>query len=313
MTLFALGLEALAVVAALAGGHLAAALAAHLGATAAAVFGLAGARRDERFFTGALVLALPMAGLAGLVVIRVWMRLAPTATGSPEHASVETLPAPERPPESLDAMFAWIQGELAVQPLGDAIRSTNPASQHWAVSLLERRGDAAAVALLREGLHASSQQTQILASSALRRIEERLLHDVERARDAAGAAPSATGRAAVGHACRVFAGSGFAEAAVRARWLDDAAAAYTSALALDGTHRSVTLGLARVWLDQDRPVEAEAMARRAEAQEASPDTDLLVAEALFAQGRWSDLVTTCRAAAGAGREQALIAWWAGAS
>jgi len=287
------------------------AAAAHVVATLAAVVGLGGRRRDERFFVGALVLALPVAGLAGLAVIRVWSRMMPAQTEAPEHAGLDTLPVPERPQESLDAVFSWIQAELAVQPLGDAIRGADPESQRWAVGLLERRGDAAAVALLREALYAPSRQTQSLASAALRRVEERLAGDVERARHTAAEAPAASAWTALGHACRAFAGSGLVEAAVRVRSLEESAVAYTAALALEAAHRPAILGLARTRLDQDRATEAEGLARAAGVVVPSAETDLVIAEALFAQGRWSDVVTTCRAATDAGRDHDLVAWWAG--
>jgi len=311
MTALALVLDAFAVVAAVTGRHFAAALAAHAIATAAAVAGLA-RRRDERFFVGALVLALPVAGVAGLASIRLWTRLMPAPTEAPEHAGLDTLPVPDRPQESLDAVFGWIQAELAVQPLGDAIRGADPESQRWAVGLLERRGDAAAVALLREALQASTRQTQMLASAALGRIEERLVRDVDRARGRAGEEPSAAAWTALGDACRAFAGSGLVERAVRARALDDAATAYTVARGLNASYRPAAVGLARTRLEQERPAEAEAIARGAAAAPPSVETDLILAEALYAQGRWRELLATCRAAAGAGRQHDVIAWWASA-
>jgi hypothetical protein len=312
VTALALVLEAFAAVAAVGGGHLLAAGAAHVIATVAAVAGLGGRRRDERFFVAALVLALPVAGLAGLAAIRLSSRVMPVATDASEHASLETLPVPDRPQESLDAMFGWIQAELAVQPLGDAIRGADPESQRWAVGLLERRGDAAAVALLREALQAASRQTQVLASAALRRIEERLVRDVERARHGVAETPTPAAWTTLGEACRAFAGSGLVEAAVRTRALDEAAGAYGGARALDPAHRPALVGLARTRLEQDRPAEAETLARHAEATAASAETDLMLAEALFAQGRWTDVVATCRVAADAGRAHDLVAWWAGA-
>jgi hypothetical protein len=310
VTLVALALEAFALVSALAGGSLAAAAAAHALAALAAAIGLGGSRRDERFFIGALALALPVGGLAGLVAIRVWNWLVPADDTSPVHASLETLPTPERPREPIDAVFGWIQAELAVQPLGDVIRGGDPESQRWAIGLLERRGDAAAIALLREALQAPARQTQSFASNAIRRVEERLMRDVERARHTAQANPSPTAWTALGHACRVFAGSGLADDALRVRWLGDAAAAYTGALATVPADRSAALGLARVRLEQERAAEAEAIARGAAAKGASRETDLILAEALFAQGRWSELVAACRAATAAGREQELVTWWA---
>jgi hypothetical protein len=310
MTALALLLEAVAVFAALAGRPLAIATAAHLVATAAAVVSLGGRRRDERFFVGALVLALPVAGLAGLAAIRVWSRFVPAPVQASEHAGLDTLPVPEQPRESLDEVFGWIQAELAVQPLADAIRSADPDSQRWAINLLERRGDPAAVALLREALHAPSRQTQILASSSLRRIEERLVHDIERARDAAAPSASPAAWTARGDAERAFAESGLVEAAGRARLLDDAAASYTEALTVGPGHATAIVGLARTRLAQDRAAEAETLARRAAAVEPAADVDLLLAESLFAQGRWADVVATCRAAADAGREHALVTWWA---
>jgi len=86
---------------------------------------------------------------------------------------------------------------------------------------------------------------------------------------------------------------------------------WLAALGLDAGDRSATLGLARTRLEQDRAAEAETLARRAAAVVPSAETDLLIAEALFAQGRVADVVATCRAAADAGREDDLVAWWAG--
>jgi tetratricopeptide (TPR) repeat protein len=310
MIVWALLVEAAALFAAVAGRPLALVAAAHLVATAAAVVGLGGRRRDERFFVGALVLSLPVAGLAGLAVIRVWSRFVPAPVQATEHASLDTLPVPEQPRESLDEMFGWIQAELAVQPLADAIRSANPDSQRWAVNLLERRGDAAAVALLREALRATSRQTQILASSSLRRIEERLVHDIERAREGAATSPAPATWTARGDAERTLADSALVEAAGRARLLEDAATSYTAALTLAPGDAGAILGLARTRLAQDRAAEAETLVRRAAALEPAAATDLLLAEALFAQGRWADVVATCRAAADAGREHELVTWWA---
>jgi hypothetical protein len=100
------------------------------------------------------------------------------------------------------------------------------------------------------------------------------------------------------------------EATLRAPRLEETAGAYLAALALHPGHCPAILGLARTRLDQDRPAEAEALARRAEAGAPAAETDLILAEALFAQGRWADLVATCRTAADAGREHDLVAWWA---
>jgi len=310
MIVLALVLELLAMPAAVLREQLAAALAAHGLAALAAALGLGGRRRDERFFVGALVLTVPLAGLVGLALVRLWIRMMPPPEDAPEHASLDTLPIPERPRESLDAVFGWIQAELAVQPLGDAIRGSDPESQRWAVGLLERRGDPAAVALLREALAAPSRQTQILASGALRRLEERFVRSATHAKATALDDPTPATWTSAGDAYLAYAMCGLVDAAAQGRWLEDAASAYHDALALDGAHRAAMLGIARVRIAQDRPADAEAAARAAQTLEASAATDLLIAEALFAQGRWATLIEECRSAVAAGREHDLVAWWA---
>src|SRR5678815_4898007 len=99
------------------------------------------------------------------------------------HSEMAGLPGPAQTPEPVDRVFEWLQTQVSVQPVADLIRAADPRIQRWGVGLLARRGDGPAVDLLREALQAPDRDTQIAASGALQRIEERLAHDITRAQE----------------------------------------------------------------------------------------------------------------------------------
>src|SRR3984893_18782598 len=83
-------------------------------------------------------------------------------------------PARGRPPEPVDRVFEWLQAQVSVQPVADLIRAADPRTQRWGIGLLAKRGDGPAVEVLREALQSPDRDTQIAASGALQRVEERL-------------------------------------------------------------------------------------------------------------------------------------------
>jgi hypothetical protein len=293
--------EAVALALAAAGGW-AGAASAHAVAAGLAARGLAGERRDERLLVAALVLGLPALGLLGLAAIRLWQRRAPpSGLYAGVHSEMAELPGPAQTPEPVDRVFEWLQTQVSVQPVADLIRAADPRIQRWGVGLLARRGDGPAVDLLREALQAPDRDTQIAASGALQRIEERLAHDITRAQERRRLEPDAPECAmAMGDACLAYQASGLLDAAMARHWLGEAETAYRAARAL-----------ARVLLELDRVEEAEALALEARAAAPSTDADLLVSEILFRRGRWPELAELSREAVEAGRADELLRWWAG--
>jgi len=306
-------LEGLALVAAVWGAWLLA-LALHLGAAVAAGPGLGGTRLDARFYAASVVAALPGLGLVGLVGVKLMTRARPPGElFASVHEALANLPEPERPRDSLDRVLDWLQQQVSVQPLADVINGGDPKLQRWAVELLERRGDEHAVELLRAALGAQSHEVQVLASAALERLEGRLTDAVGRARErAARDAGSAAAHEALGRACAAYAASGMAEPVVARRWYLEAEGALRRAIELDARAApGLQPALGRAVLGQGRHAEAEALARAASDMTPSRELDVLLAEALYAQGRWRDLAAASEASAAAGRADGRLAWWAG--
>jgi hypothetical protein len=290
-----------------------AALAAHAIAAGLAGGGLGGGRRDGRFLVVSVVLALPALGLVGLGAIRLWLRLAgPSRLYTDIHSEMLELPGPSQAPEPVDRVFDWLQTQVSVRPLADLIRAGDPRTQRWAIELLAKRGDGPAVDLLREALQAEDRDTQIAASSALQRVEERLALQISHAQERLREEPdSPGGLLALGDACRTYQASGLLDPVMGRHWLTEAEAAYRRALGLRPGWRVPMLALARVLLALGRAHEAEAVAMEARTAAPSEDTDLLLSEILFTQRRWRDLQALCRDAVSARRGDDLLHWWAG--
>jgi hypothetical protein len=246
--------------------------------------------------------------------VKLWARARPPGElFASVHEELANLPEPERPRDSLDRVLDWLQQQVSVQPLADVINGGDPKLQRWAVELLERRGDEHAVELLRGALGAQSHEVQVLASAALERLEGRLTDAVGRARERASReAGSAAAHEALGRACAAYAASGLAEPVVARRWHLEAEGALRRAIELDASAApGLQLALGRAVLGQGRHAEAEALARAATDATPSRELDLLLAEALYAQGRWRDLTAASETSAAAGRADGRLAWWAG--
>jgi tetratricopeptide (TPR) repeat protein len=286
---------------------------AHAAAAALAARGVAGERRDERLLVIALVLGLPGLGLPGVAAIRLWQRRAPpSGLYAGVHSGMAGLPGPAQAPEPVDRVFEWLQTQVSVQPVADLIRAADPRIQRWGVGLLARRGDGPAVELLREALQSPDRDTQIAASGALQRIEERLSHDITRAQEQRRLEPDSPECAmAMGDACLAYQASGLLDAAMARHWLGEAETAYRAARARRPDWPAPTRALARVLLALDRVEEAEVLALEARAAAPSSDADLLVSEILFRRGRWPELAALSREAVEAGRADELLRWWAG--
>lgn len=306
--------ELVAVTAALAGaGWWPLALIAHAGAAWLAGRALESRRRDERLLVVALVLALPVLGLVGLGAIRFWQRRAPpSGLYAGAHSEMAGLPGPGQAPEPVDRVFEWLQAQVSVQPVADLIRAADPRTQRWGVGLLAKRGDGPAVELLREALQAPDRDTQIAASGALQRIEERLAQRIGQAQEQRRLDPESAERAmAMGDACLAYQESGLLEAAMGRTWLGEAEAAYRAARARRPDWPAPARALARVLLALGRIDEAEALAVEARTAAPSTEIDLLLSEILFRQGRWPELQALSRDAVAAGRADELLRWWAG--
>jgi tetratricopeptide (TPR) repeat protein len=288
------------------------ALLAHGAAAWLAGRGLGAGRRDARFFATALVLALPALGLVGLSAIGLWRaRAAPAGIYAGAHSEMAGLPGPGQAPEPVDRVFEWLQAQVSVQPVADLIRAADPRTQRWGVGLLAKRGDGAAVDLLREALAADDRDTQIAASGALQRVEERLVGRIARAQEQLRLDPDSAERlVAVGDACVAYQASGLLEAAMGRHWLGEAEAAYRAARARRPDWPAPAAALARVRLAQGDAEEAEALAAAARAAAPSTESDLLLSEIFFAQRRWDALRALARDAAAAGRADDTLTWWA---
>jgi hypothetical protein len=288
-------------------------LSAHAAAAWLAARGVGEDRRDVRFLVGALVLALPGLGLVGVDAIRLWRRrVPPTGLYAGVHSEMASLPGPDQAPEPVDRVFDWLQAQVSVQPIADLIRASDPRTQRWGVELLAKRGDGPSVELLREALQAEDRDTQIAASGALQRVEERLVRGIERAQEQLRLAPDSPERLmAVGDACSAYQGSGLLDSVMGRHWLTEAAEAYRHARTLRGDWPAPVRALARVLLALGQVAEAEALALEARAAEPSTEVDLLLSEILFLQGRWGELHELARDALGAGRADETLRWWAG--
>ena len=259
------------------------------------------------------MLALPAVGLVGLGAIRFWRkRAAPTGIYAGAHAEMAGLPGPAQTPEPVDRVFDWLQAQVSVQPVADLIRAADPRTQRWGVDLLAKRGDGVAVELLREALRADDRDTQIAASGALQRVEERLVARIAYAQEQLQLDPESPERLlAVGDACVAYHESGLVDAAMGRHWLGEAEAAYRAARARRPEWPAPARALARVRLAQGQAAEAETLAAEARAAAPSTATDLLLSEIFFVQGRWSDLHALSREAVAAGRADDTLRWWAG--
>ncbi|HEY7434658.1 MAG TPA: HEAT repeat domain-containing protein [Methylomirabilota bacterium] len=289
------------------------ALAAHAGAAWLAGRGLGDGRPDARFLAAALVLALPGIGLVGLGAIRLWRKRAvPVGIYAGAHAEMAGLPGPAQTPEPVDRVFDWLQAQVSVQPVADLMRAADPRTQRWGVGLLAKRGDGAAVELLREALRADDRDTQIAASGALQRVEERLMARLAQAQEQLRLDPESPERlVAVGDACVAYHESGLLDPAMGRHWLGEAEAAFRAARAHRPRWPVPARALARVRLAQGQVAEAETLAAEARAAAPSTETDLLLSEILFVQGRWSDLRALSQEAVAAGRADDTLRWWAG--
>lgn len=291
------------------------ALLAHLVAAAFAGPGLAEPRRDARFLTASLVLALPGLGLAGLSLVRIWRRRAgPSGIYTGVHAEMADLPGPSQSPEPVDRVFEWLQAQVSVQPVADLIRTGDPRTQRWGIELLARRGDGPSVDLIREALQAEDRDTQILASAALQRVDERLAGRIGQAQEQLRLDPDSPERAlALGEACVAYQESRLLDAVMGRYWLEQAEAAFRGALAARPGWAEAERALARVLLVVGRVDEAERVAREARRAVPGPATDRLLAEILYVQHRWSDLRSLAREAVATGAADETLRWWAGAA
>jgi hypothetical protein len=271
-------------------------------------------RLDERLYVFGTVLALPGLGLLGVAGVKLWAVLVPPSGMYEDiHSEMGDLPAPALPPESVDRVSEWVQRQVSVQPLADLIRAGDPRTQRWAIDLLSRRGDGAAVDLLREALSATDRDVQIAASSALQRVEERLTREIARGQERLREDPdSATAWHAFAEACRAYWGSHLLDPVMGQHWLGEAEAAYRRARARRPGWLPPAVGLVQALLGLDKLHEAEALAREAEEVSPSGTLDLLLAEVLFREQRWSELRRLARGALAAGRQDERLAWWAGA-
>lgn len=288
-------------------------LVAHAAAAWLAGRGLGDGRRDARFLATTLVLALPGLGLVGLSAIRLWRkRAAPSGIYAGAHSEMAGLPGPGQTPEPVDRVLDWLQAQVSVQPVADLIHAPDPRTQRWGVGLLAKRGDGAAVELLREALGADDRDTQIAASGALQRVEERLVARIAHAQEQRRLDPESAERLmAVGDACVAYQESRLLEAAMGRHWLGEAEAAYRAARARRPEWPAPAAALARVHLAQGRVAEAEALAVEARAAAPSIEADLLLSEIFYVQGRWGDLRALSRDAVVAGRADDTLRWWAG--
>jgi len=258
------------------------------------------------------VLSLPGLGLVGLSAIRAWRRrAAPAGMYAGTHSEMAGLPGPGQTPEPVDRVLDWLQAQVSVQPMADLIRAADPRTQRWGVGLLAKRGDRAAVELLREALRAVDRDTQIAASGALQRVEERLVARIAQAQEHLRLDPDSPERlVAVGDACVAYQASGLLEAAMGRHWLGEAEAAYRAACARRPDWPAPAAALARVRLAQGDVAEAETLARAARAVAPSTAADLLLSEIFFAQRRWGDLRALSQDAVAAGRADDTLRWWA---
>ena len=259
------------------------------------------------------MLSLPGLGLVGLSAIRAWRRrAAPAGMYAGTHSEMAGLPGPGQTPEPVDRVLDWLQAQVSVQPMADLIRAADPRTQRWGVGLLAKRGDRAAVELLREALRAVDRDTQIAASGALQRVEERLVARIALAQEHLRLDPDSPERlVAVGDACVAYQASGLLEAAMGRHWLGEAEAAYRAAGARRPDWPAPAAALARVRLAQGDVAEAETLARAARAVAPSTAADLLLSEIFFAQRRWGDLRALSQDAVAAGRADDTLRWWAG--
>ena len=259
------------------------------------------------------MLSLPGLGLIGLSAIRFWRtRAAPAGMYAGAHSEMAGLPGPGQTPEPVDRVLDWLQAQVSVQPVADLIRAADPRTQRWGVGLLAKRGDGAAVELLREALGADDRDTQIAASGALQRVEERLVARIARAQEHLRLDPESPERLmAVGDACVAYQESRLLEAAMGRHWLGEAEAAYRAARARRPEWPAPAAALARVRLAQGEVAEAETLAVEARAAAPSTDADLLLSEIFFVQGRWGELRAVSRDAVAAGRADDTLRWWAG--
>jgi tetratricopeptide (TPR) repeat protein len=259
------------------------------------------------------VLALPGLGLVGLSAIRLWRkRAAPSGIYAGAHSEMAGLPGPGQTPEPVDRVFDWLQAQVSVQPVADLIHAPDPRTQRWGVGLLAKRGDGAAVELLREALGADDRDTQIAASGALQRVEERLVARIAHAQEQLRLDPDSPERLmSVGDACVAYQESRLLEAAMGRHWLGEAEAAYRAARARRPEWPAPAAALARVHLAQGRVAEAETLAVEARVAAPSTEADLLLSEIFYVQGRWGDLRALSRDAVAAGRADDTLRWWAG--
>jgi tetratricopeptide (TPR) repeat protein len=270
-------------------------------------------RGDERFFALALTLSLPVLGIVGLSAVRLWTRAAAASRLYEEiHTALARLPAPELTPEPMERVFEWLQDQFALRPLTDLVRSSDLRARRWAIELLGQRRNGPAVELLREALQAQDPETQLAASAALQRVEDRLTGEITEARERTRVEPnSPSAWTALGDACRAYQSSRLLDPIMERHWLAEAVTAYRQALDLDVRSTAPSLALARVLVALGELEEGEALARRVSEAAPSPEVDLLLCEIFFAQGRWRDLQATCRSAVSAGRRHDLLHWWAG--
>ena len=144
--------------------------------------------------------------------------------------------------------------------------------------------------LLREALRADDRDTQIAASGALQRVEERLVARIAHAQEQLRLDPESAERLmAVGDACVAYQESRLLEAAMGRHWLGEAEAAYRAARARRPDWPAPAAALARVRLALGQVAEAETLAVEARAAAPSTEADLLLSEILFVQGRWGEL------------------------
>ncbi len=193
--------------------------------------------------------------------------------------------------------------EVSVRPLADQLRHGDLASKQAAAEALRRMEGDEGVRVLRQALRHPAEDTRLLASLALVKLEEQLADRLGRARQAAADRPDdAAAQRGLIAAVQRYAASGLpAGKAAEPLWREAEGAALR-ARACDPGQAGDDIAIARARQALGDPEAALAAAERAVGVAPDqPDPGLLLCELLYALGRTTEL----RRAAAALRQVAL--------
>lgn len=180
---------------------------------------------------------------------------------------------------------SFLLDEIDVHPIADILAGEDVPMKRGAVNLLRRIGSAEAVALLRKSLSDSNAEIRFYAHTALTRLEEDYVRQIEDSRFKAERFERPKSYAELAMTYRNYARSGLPETSMQQYYLQKSCEAWEKALEKDPVNLEYRLKLAEEYADSGRYDESVKIYRNTALNpEAEMESRLGICRAYFEQG-----------------------------